>query len=185
MKSTPFSRNPWRVKAKKTPPFFEIRGPCSILVNTTILHDIGIEHGYQLPYEVGVPGVGYTRHTTDWLQTHRLVMLPFRCILGWFCVSWNFLLHLALPLHWPTLDQLENHINMLDWQFITVWTWHLTYDLDLQSACEFTGYTPQIDFALHKSVRTTPVPKLWHIAPNEGILKRAKGKACVQMLPNV
>ncbi len=41
-----------------------------------------------------------------------LVMFPFRIILGWFCISWDFLLCLALQpryQHWPAQCQLENH----------------------------------------------------------------------------
>ncbi len=29
----------------------------------------------------------YTWHNTDYKQTHGLVMLPFRSVFGWFCVS--------------------------------------------------------------------------------------------------
>ncbi len=43
--STPF---PWR--------FFEIHGACTIPQKTPFLHDIGIEGGYPVLYEVTVPG---------------------------------------------------------------------------------------------------------------------------------
>ena len=67
---------------------------------------------------------------TDYKQTHGLIMFPLRSILGWFFVSWDFLLYLALQPRFHYLlapRQLKNHINMLNWP----WPQSLTPTFDL------------------------------------------------------
>ncbi len=63
----------------------------------------------------------YTSHTTDYKQTDWLVMLPFRSIVGWYCVSWDFLLHLALqPI--TTINWLHTSWKIEMWT-VELWPW--------------------------------------------------------------
>ncbi len=73
----------------------------------------------------------YARHTIDYRQTHGSAMLPFRSVLDWFCVSWDFLLYLGQPS--TTINHSVPNIWPWPWSLTLTFEFDLTLQFDLMS----------------------------------------------------